>query len=71
MYINAYLSLLDIWWFEILKVRLFWYAVQGLQVMYSSLNNPSQLANWQASGGDPCGQSWKGVTCQGSAVVAM
>jgi len=45
--------------------------VQGLQVMYSSLNNPSQLTNWQASGGDPCGQSWKGVTCQGSAVVAI
>lgn len=39
--------------------------------MYGSLNNPSQLTNWQASGGDPCGQSWKGVTCQGSAVVSM
>lgn len=45
--------------------------VQGLQVMYGSLNNPSQLTNWQASGGDPCGQSWKGVTCQGSAVVSI
>ncbi|KAF7151250.1 hypothetical protein RHSIM_Rhsim02G0105000 [Rhododendron simsii] len=45
--------------------------VQGLQVMYGSLNSPSQLTNWQASGGDPCGQSWKGVTCQGSAVVSI
>ncbi|GFZ06349.1 STRUBBELIG-receptor family 8 [Actinidia rufa] len=45
--------------------------VQALQVMYTSLNNPSQLSNWKTSGGDPCGESWKGVTCQGSAVVSI
>ncbi|XP_057472221.1 protein STRUBBELIG-RECEPTOR FAMILY 8-like [Actinidia eriantha] len=45
--------------------------VQALQVMYTSLNNPSQLSNWKPSGGDPCGESWKGVTCQGSAVVSI
>ncbi|XP_057471203.1 protein STRUBBELIG-RECEPTOR FAMILY 8-like isoform X2 [Actinidia eriantha] len=39
--------------------------------MYTSLNNPSQLSNWKPSGGDPCGESWKGVTCQGSAVVSI
>ncbi|GFZ10639.1 STRUBBELIG-receptor family 8 [Actinidia rufa] len=44
---------------------------QALQVMYTSLNNPSQLSNWKPSGGDPCGESWKGVTCQGSAVVSI
>ncbi|GMP75597.1 hypothetical protein CsSME_00032624 [Camellia sinensis var. sinensis] len=45
--------------------------VQALQVIYSSLNNPSQLTNWKTNGGDPCGESWKGVTCQGSAVVSI
>ncbi|XAR65688.1 Non-specific serine/threonine protein kinase [Bertholletia excelsa] len=45
--------------------------VQALQVMYTSLNNPLQLTNWKPSGGDPCGESWKGVTCQGSAVVSV
>ncbi|KAI8001484.1 Protein STRUBBELIG-RECEPTOR FAMILY 8 [Camellia lanceoleosa] len=45
--------------------------IQALQVIYSSLNNPSQLTNWKTNGGDPCGESWKGVTCQGSAVVSI
>ncbi|KAF5728901.1 hypothetical protein HS088_TW21G01055 [Tripterygium wilfordii] len=45
--------------------------VQALQVMYSSLNNPSQLTNWKSGGGDPCGESWKGVACEGSAVVSI
>ncbi|KAM7265860.1 hypothetical protein ACFE04_003543 [Oxalis oulophora] len=45
--------------------------VQALQVVYTSLNSPSQLTNWKATGGDPCVESWKGVTCQGSAVVSI
>ncbi|XAR53810.1 Non-specific serine/threonine protein kinase [Bertholletia excelsa] len=45
--------------------------VQALQVMYTSLNNPSQLTNWAPTGGDPCGESWKGVTCRGSAVTSI
>lgn len=45
--------------------------VQGLQVLYTSLNSSSQLTGWKSSGGDPCGESWKGVTCQGSAVVSV
>ncbi|KAL3820751.1 hypothetical protein ACJIZ3_006656 [Penstemon smallii] len=45
--------------------------VQGLQVLYTSLNSPSQLTGWNASGGDPCGESWRGVTCQGSSVVSI
>ncbi|XP_030533335.1 protein STRUBBELIG-RECEPTOR FAMILY 8 isoform X2 [Rhodamnia argentea] len=45
--------------------------VQGLQVLYTSLNSPSQLTNWKSSGGDPCAESWKGVTCEGSAVVSI
>ena len=46
-------------------------AVQALQVLYTSLNSPSQLTNWNNGGGDPCGESWKGITCEGSAVVSM
>uniref|UniRef100_A0A1J3CHS2 Protein STRUBBELIG-RECEPTOR FAMILY 8 n=1 Tax=Noccaea caerulescens TaxID=107243 RepID=A0A1J3CHS2_NOCCA len=45
--------------------------VQALQVLYTSLNSPSQLTNWKNGGGDPCGESWKGVTCEGSAVVSI
>ncbi|KAF5472751.1 hypothetical protein F2P56_009444 [Juglans regia] len=45
--------------------------VQSLQVLYTALNNPSQLTNWKSSGGDPCSESWKGITCEGSAVVSI
>ncbi|KAK3016793.1 hypothetical protein RJ639_006059, partial [Escallonia herrerae] len=45
--------------------------VQALQVIYASLNNPSQLTNWKPTGGDPCGESWKGIICQGTAVVSL
>ncbi|PON52146.1 Tyrosine-protein kinase [Parasponia andersonii] len=45
--------------------------VQALQVMYATLNSPSQLTGWSSGGGDPCGQSWKGITCEGSAVVSI
>ncbi|KAF8050599.1 hypothetical protein N665_1929s0006 [Sinapis alba] len=45
--------------------------VQALQVLYTSLDSPSQLTNWNNGGGDPCGESWKGVTCEGSAVVSI
>ncbi|KAI3466542.1 hypothetical protein Pfo_023205 [Paulownia fortunei] len=45
--------------------------VQGLQVLYTSLNSPSQLTGWKSTGGDPCGESWKGITCQGSSVVSV
>ncbi|XP_044460902.1 protein STRUBBELIG-RECEPTOR FAMILY 8-like isoform X2 [Mangifera indica] len=45
--------------------------VQALQAMYTSLNNPSQLTNWKGNGGDPCAEAWKGVSCEGSAVVSI
>uniref|UniRef100_A0A7N0UIY9 Protein kinase domain-containing protein n=1 Tax=Kalanchoe fedtschenkoi TaxID=63787 RepID=A0A7N0UIY9_KALFE len=45
--------------------------VQALQSMYTSMNNPSQLTGWKSSGGDPCGEAWKGITCEGPAVVAI
>ncbi|GKU92738.1 hypothetical protein SLEP1_g6427 [Rubroshorea leprosula] len=43
----------------------------ALGVMFSSLNSPSQLSQWVPSGGDPCGQSWKGVTCSGQRVTEI
>ncbi|KAJ4912869.1 Protein STRUBBELIG-RECEPTOR FAMILY 8 [Raphanus sativus] len=45
--------------------------VHALQVLYTSLNSPSQLTNWNNGGGDPCGESWKGITCEGSAVFSI
>ncbi|KAE8664455.1 Protein STRUBBELIG-RECEPTOR FAMILY 8 [Hibiscus syriacus] len=45
--------------------------VQALQVLYTSLNSPTELTNWNIDSGDPCGESWKGVTCDGSAVVSV
>ncbi|KAF9587120.1 hypothetical protein IFM89_039663 [Coptis chinensis] len=43
----------------------------ALNVMYSSLNSAPQLTGWTSTGGDPCAQSWKGVTCSGSAVTEI
>ncbi|KAJ1405555.1 Serine-threonine/tyrosine-protein kinase, catalytic domain [Sesbania bispinosa] len=45
--------------------------VQALEVIYNSLNSPSHLTGWKIGGGDPCGESWNGVTCEGSAVVSI
>ncbi|KAM0942645.1 putative non-specific protein-tyrosine kinase RLK-Pelle-LRR-V family [Dioscorea sansibarensis] len=45
--------------------------VQALGVLYGSLNNPPQLSGWRSDGGDPCGESWKGVSCAGSAVTSI
>ncbi|XP_047079271.1 protein STRUBBELIG-RECEPTOR FAMILY 8-like [Lolium rigidum] len=39
--------------------------------LYTSWNSPSQLAGWSASGGDPCGAAWQGVTCTGSGVTGI
>lgn len=35
------------------------------------MNSPPQLTNWVSQNGDPCGQSWLGVTCSGSRVTTM
>ncbi|KAJ3679076.1 hypothetical protein LUZ60_017087 [Juncus effusus] len=45
--------------------------VQALGVLYTSLNSPAQLTNWAPSGGDPCGNSWKGISCSGSSVISI
>ncbi|KAK4839652.1 hypothetical protein QYF36_023714 [Acer negundo] len=43
----------------------------ALRVLYTSLNSPGQLIGWTANGDDPCGQSWKGVTCSGQRVTEL
>ncbi|XP_048233710.1 protein STRUBBELIG-RECEPTOR FAMILY 6 [Ricinus communis] len=43
----------------------------ALRTMYTSLNSPPQLTKWTSNGGDPCGESWKGVTCSGSRVTEI
>ncbi|GAV78063.1 Pkinase domain-containing protein/LRRNT_2 domain-containing protein/LRR_6 domain-containing protein/LRR_8 domain-containing protein [Cephalotus follicularis] len=45
--------------------------VSALNVMYTSLNSASQLNGWQSSGGDPCSDSWEGITCSGSSVTEI
>ncbi|KAF8668760.1 hypothetical protein HU200_051948 [Digitaria exilis] len=35
------------------------------------MNSPPQLTNWVSQNGDPCGQSWLGVTCSGSRVTTI
>ncbi|MBA0748115.1 hypothetical protein Gogos_004967 [Gossypium gossypioides] len=43
----------------------------ALGVMFSGLNSPQQLTGWTANNGDPCGQSWKGVTCSDQRVTEI
>lgn len=45
--------------------------VSALNVFYTSINSPGQLTSWSRSGGDPCGQSWKGITCSDSSVTEI
>ncbi|KAG0482191.1 hypothetical protein HPP92_010275 [Vanilla planifolia] len=42
-----------------------------LDCFYSSLNCPSQLSGWKPIGGDPCGDSWEGISCSDSAVISI
>lgn len=44
---------------------------QALGVFFSSLNSPPQLTGWTSNGSDPCGESWKGITCSGSSVTSI
>ncbi|KAJ1296896.1 hypothetical protein BS78_01G336900 [Paspalum vaginatum] len=45
--------------------------VTALNTLYTTLNSPSQLTNWVPQNGDPCDQSWLGVTCSGSRVITI
>ncbi|KAL2539071.1 Protein STRUBBELIG-RECEPTOR FAMILY 7 [Abeliophyllum distichum] len=43
----------------------------ALRVLYTALNSPQKLTKWSGSAGDPCGESWKGITCSGSKVTEI
>ncbi|XP_052176591.1 protein STRUBBELIG-RECEPTOR FAMILY 2 [Diospyros lotus] len=43
----------------------------ALQDLYAALNMPPQLKGWKLSDGDPCRESWKGVSCSGSSVILL
>lgn len=42
-----------------------------LNALYSSLNSPTQLTKWSSNAGDPCGDSWMGITCAGTRVTEI
>ncbi|CAA2987430.1 mediator of RNA polymerase II transcription subunit 20a-like [Olea europaea subsp. europaea] len=37
--------------------------VSVLRTLYGALNSPQQLSKWSGTNGDPCGESWTGITC--------
>ncbi|KAI5585738.1 hypothetical protein BDE02_06G165200 [Populus trichocarpa] len=45
--------------------------VIALQDLYKALSNPPQLKEWRLDGGDPCGESWTGVSCAGPSVIYL
>ncbi|PHT52921.1 Protein STRUBBELIG-RECEPTOR FAMILY 2 [Capsicum baccatum] len=45
--------------------------VAALRDLYRALNSPAQLKNWKLEGGDPCGESWTGVSCHQSSVIEI
>ncbi|GJM84436.1 hypothetical protein PR202_ga00104 [Eleusine coracana subsp. coracana] len=45
--------------------------VTALNTLFTSMNSPGQLQGWKVNGGDPCGESWQGITCSGSSVIAI
>ncbi|KAK6945362.1 Leucine-rich repeat [Dillenia turbinata] len=40
--------------------------VETLHELYKALDEPSQLKGWSPDGGDPCEESWTGISCSGS-----
>ncbi|KAJ4979142.1 hypothetical protein NE237_009922 [Protea cynaroides] len=43
--------------------------VAALLELYRDLNYPAQLKGWKREGGDPCEESWTGISCSGSSVI--
>ena len=43
----------------------------ALNTLYTTMDSPSQLTSWVSQKGDPCGQSWLGITCSNSRVITM
>ncbi|GJW72734.1 protein STRUBBELIG-receptor family 2, partial [Tanacetum coccineum] len=45
--------------------------VKAIQDLYRSFNTPPQLKGWKLTGGDPCQESWTGVSCVGSSIIQI
>ncbi|KAL4571637.1 hypothetical protein LXL04_018400 [Taraxacum kok-saghyz] len=45
--------------------------VRALQDLYRSFNTPPQLKGWKSNDGDPCQESWTGITCSGSSIIQI
>ena len=45
--------------------------VAALQDLYSAMNYPLELKGWRKEGGDPCEESWTGVSCSGFSVMYL
>lgn len=45
-------------------------SVAAINNLYVALGSP-QLPGWSATGGDPCGEKWQGVTCNVSDITKM
>ncbi|GKC49206.1 protein STRUBBELIG-receptor family 2 [Tanacetum coccineum] len=45
--------------------------VKAIQDLYRSFNTPPQLNGWKLTGGDPCQESWTGVSCVGSSIIQI
>jgi len=46
------------------------HAVASVKAIFQSANSATQLG-WPVNGDDPCGQSWKGITCSDNRVTQM
>ncbi|KAH1259644.1 hypothetical protein AAZX31_03G241600 [Glycine max] len=42
----------------------------AVRFLFQNMNSPPQLG-WPPNGDDPCGQSWKGITCSGNRVTEI
>ncbi|MCD9644491.1 hypothetical protein HAX54_032715 [Datura stramonium] len=45
--------------------------VRALRDLYRALNSPAELKKWKLEGGDPCEESWTGVSCHQSSIIEI
>lgn len=45
-------------------------SVAAINSLYIALGSPV-LPGWEGAGGDPCGEAWQGVLCNGSDIQSM
>ena len=67
-------KLFDFKWLDCVLI-VYWFqkllAASALNMLFTSMHSPGQLTQWTASGGNPCGQNWRGVTCSRSRVTQL